>query len=130
MFAWTFTSAIEPDRPARSSGTAGSAPSGAVFRAAPRFWQFLLALLLVWTGFNAAWNFIAPEDRAGGGGPLLVGIGDGARRARRGAGDAGVLAAGTTVGAPARVRRRAAPSYALGFLLWGLIEDPTDRVRC
>ena len=48
---------------------------GAVFRAAPRFWMFLLALLLVWTGFNAAWNFIGLKIERAGGGALLVGTG-------------------------------------------------------
>ena len=46
-----------PKHESKGDGKLGSV--GAVFRAAPRFWGFLAALLLVWIGFNAAWNFIS-----------------------------------------------------------------------
>src|SRR6266540_821297 len=74
IFVWAAV-AIEPDRPARSIRHGRLGAVGAVFRAAPRFWMFLLALLLVWTGFNAAWNFIGLKIERAGGGALLVGIG-------------------------------------------------------
>ena len=62
---WTIV-AIEPDRPLHRIRHGRLGAVGAVFRAAPRFWIFLVALLLVWTGFNAAWNFIGLRiERAG-----------------------------------------------------------------
>jgi len=74
IFVWAIV-AIEPDRPARSIRHGRLGAVGAVFRAAPRFWMFLLALLLVWTGFNAAWNFIGLKIERAGGGALLVAVG-------------------------------------------------------
>ena len=71
--AWAFT--LVHDRPAHVAGHGRLGAVGAAFRAAPKFWQFLVALLLVWTGFNAAWNFIALKIEQGGGGPLLIGMG-------------------------------------------------------
>ena len=55
--------------------TASWAPSARSSATAPRFWGFLAALFLVWTGFNAAWNFISLKIASEGGGPWLVGIG-------------------------------------------------------
>ena len=46
IFLWA-TVVIEPDRPARSIRHGRLGAVGAVFRSAPRFWMFLLALLLV-----------------------------------------------------------------------------------
>jgi PPP family 3-phenylpropionic acid transporter len=122
VLAWTFT--LHHDRPAHRQTHGRLGAVGAVFREAPRFWQFMLALLLVWTGFNAAWNFIALKIQQGGGGPLLVGVGAAlgglvevpvmrlSSRLGRGWGLRPVFVLGCSV-------------YALGFLLWGLIEDPT-----
>jgi PPP family 3-phenylpropionic acid transporter len=122
LFAWTAT--LHRDRPEHREHHGRLGAVGAAFREAPRFWQFLVALLLVWTGFNAAWNFIALKIEQGGGGPLLVGIGTAlggivevpvmrrSSRLGRTNGLRPVFAAGCTI-------------YALGFLLWGLIEDPT-----
>jgi PPP family 3-phenylpropionic acid transporter len=96
---------------------------GTLFRTVPGFWVFLLALLLLWTGFNAAWNFIALKIEAGGGGPLLVGAGMAlggmievptmrlSSRAQRRFGLRSVFIVGCVV-------------YATGFLLWGLIDSP------
>jgi PPP family 3-phenylpropionic acid transporter len=120
---WT-TIAIEPDRPAHVARHGRLGAVGAVFRQAPRFWAFLIALLFVWTGFNAAWNFIGLRIAAEGGGPLLIGIG---------------TALGGLVEVPvmrlssrwwSRYGLRAVfvsgcLAYAAGFLLWGLVEDPT-----
>ena len=109
-----------PEHPIRH-GRLGAV--GAVFREAPRFRMFLLATLFVWTGFNAAWNFIGLKIAQGGGGPLLIGLGTclgglvevpvmrvSARLSTR-AGLRPVFVAGCAV-------------YATGFLLWGLIESP------
>jgi MFS family permease len=91
---------------------------------APKFWRFLVAVFLVWTGFNAAWNFFALKISSEGGGPLLVGIGTAlgglvevpmmrlASRAHRGWGLRKAYVLGCCV-------------YAFGFLLWGLVDDPT-----
>jgi MFS transporter, PPP family, 3-phenylpropionic acid transporter len=123
IFVWAAV-AIEPDRPARSIRHGRLGAVGAVFRAAHRFWMFLLALLLVWTGFNAAWNFIGLKIERAGGGPLLVGIGTAlgglvevpvmrlSSRFSNRFGLRAVYVAGCVV-------------YATGFLLWGLVEDPT-----
>jgi MFS family permease len=97
---------------------------GAVFREAPRFWGFLAATLLVWTGFNAAWNFISLKIASEGGGPLLIGLGTAlgglvevpvmrnVARLHDGWGLRRVFALGCTI-------------YAFGFLTWGLIDSPT-----
>ncbi len=74
VFAWSVV-AIAPDRPEHRTKHGRLGAVGAVFRHAPRFWVFLLAVLFVWTGFNAAWNFIGLKIARGGGGPLLIGIG-------------------------------------------------------
>jgi PPP family 3-phenylpropionic acid transporter len=123
VFAWSVV-AIAPDRPEHKAEHGRLGAVGAVFREAPRFWLFLLAMLFVWTGFNAAWNFIGLKIAEGGGGALLVGLGAALgglvevpvmRRSSRFAKRYGlrpVYVAGCVV-------------YALGFLLWGLVEDPT-----
>jgi PPP family 3-phenylpropionic acid transporter len=122
VLAWTVT--LRRDRPAHQElhGRLGSV--GAAFRAAPKFWQFLLALLLVWTGFNAAWNFIALKIQEGGGGPLLVGVGT----ALGGLVEVPVMRLSSRFGRAWGLRRvfmLGCGVYALGFLLWGLIENPT-----
>jgi PPP family 3-phenylpropionic acid transporter len=120
--AWAAT--LPVDRPEGVRGEHGRLGTvGTLFRSVPGFWIFLLALLFLWTGFNAAWNFIALKIEAGGGGPLLVGIGMAlggmvevptmrlSSRLQRRFGLRRVFAAGCVV-------------YATGFLLWGLIESP------
>ncbi len=123
ILLWTWL-AIPRDRPHRLEDHGRLGAVGAVFREAPRFWLYLLALLLVWTGFNAAWNFLGLKIEQGGGGPLLLGLGTAlggltevpvmrlASRFHRRVGLRPVFIAGCLV-------------YATGFLLWGLIEDPT-----
>jgi len=122
VLAWSST--LVPDRPARSEHHGRLGTVGAAFRAAPRFWVFLLALLLVWIGFNAAWNFISLKIEAAGGGPLLVGIGTAL----------GGLVEVPVMRSSSRLVRRyglrvlyvtGCCIYALGFLLWGLISNPT-----
>ena len=123
VFGWTIV-AIEPDRPLHRIRHGRLGAVGAVFRAAPRFWIFLVALLLVWTGFNAAWNFIGLRIERAGGGPFLLGAGAAlgglvevpvmrlSSRLSNRLGLRPVFVAGCLV-------------YAFGFLLWGLVEDPT-----
>lgn len=122
VLAWSFT--LVRDRPTKLEGHGRLGSVGAVFRAAPRFWGLLVATLLVWTGFNAAWNFIALKIADEGGGPLLVGFG---------------LALGGLVEVPtmrvsSRLQERwglravyvaGCLAYALGFILWGSISNPT-----
>jgi PPP family 3-phenylpropionic acid transporter len=122
VLAWSST--LVPDRPARSEHQGRLGTVGAAFRAAPRFWVFLVALLLVWIGFNAAWNFISLKIEAAGGGPLLVGIGTAL----------GGLVEVPVMRSSSRLVRRyglrvlyvtGCCVYAFGFLLWGLISNPT-----
>jgi PPP family 3-phenylpropionic acid transporter len=119
-----WSSTLVQDRPTRSEHQGRLGTVGAAFRAAPRFWVFLIALLLVWIGFNAAWNFISLKIEAAGGGPLLVGIGTAL----------GGLVEVPVMRSSSRLVRRyglrvlyvtGCCVYALGFLLWGLISNPT-----
>jgi len=73
VLAWSVT--IASDRPTEVVDHGKLGAVGAVFRAAPRFWGFLAAVVLLWTGFNAAWTFFSLKIEQGGGGPLLVWIG-------------------------------------------------------
>ena len=70
MLVWT-TIAVRSDRPKEREHHGRLGAVGAVFRTAPRFWGFLVATLLVWTGFNAAWNFVGLKIEE----PLLIGVG-------------------------------------------------------
>jgi PPP family 3-phenylpropionic acid transporter len=122
VFAWTAT--LHHDRPVRRESHGRLGAVGAVFREAPKFWQFTLSLLLVWTGFNAAWNFIALKIQDGGGGPLLVGVGT----ALGGLVEVPVMRLSSRLGRSWGLRRvftLGCCVYALGFLLWGLIANPT-----
>ena len=122
VLAWSTT--IRRDRPVKAAGHGRLGAVGAVFRAAPRFWGFLAATLLIWTAFNAAWNFISLRISDEGGGPLLIGLGTAlgglievpvmrvSSRLQRRLGLRKVYALGCLV-------------YAFGFLLWGLVSDPT-----
>ena len=122
VLLWAGT--IARDRPHHARGEHGRLGTvGTLFRTVPTFWVFLLALLLLWTGFNAAWNFIALKIEAGGGGPLLVGIGTAL----------GGMIEVPTMRVSSRLQRRyglrpifvlGCVVYATGFLLWGLIESP------
>jgi MFS transporter, PPP family, 3-phenylpropionic acid transporter len=122
VFVWSFTGAR--DRPTKAVGHGRLGSVGAVFREAPRFWGFLAAVLLVWTGFNAAWNFIALKITAEGGGPLLIGIGTAL----------GGLVEVPVMRSSSRLQRRLGLRkvyvlgclvYATGFMLWGAISNPT-----
>ena len=119
MLAWT-TYAVPPDRPTERADHGRLGAVGAVFRTAPRFWGYLVATLLVWTGFNGAWNFVGLKIRT----PLLIGIGT----ALGGFTEVAVMRLSS------RLHRRlglktvyvlGAAVYGLGFLLWGLVENRT-----
>ncbi len=122
VLGWTST--LRHDRPTHHERSGGLGTVGAVFREAPRFWMFLVALLLVWTGFNAAWNFIALKIEQGGGGPLLVGVGT----ALGGLVEVPVMRLSSRLGRRWGLRRLFTLGciiYAFCFLMWGMIENPT-----
>lgn len=121
VFAWS--TQIARDRPTALEDHGRLGAVGAVFREAPRFWGFLVAVLLVWTGFNAAWNFISLRIADEGGGALLVGIGTAL----------GGLIELPTMRGSSRLQERwglrkvymlGCGVYAIGFLLWGAVSDP------
>ena len=117
--AWT-TVAVRPDRPEQREHHGRLGAVGAVFRAAPRFWGFLLATLLVWTGFNGAWNFVGLKIRD----PLLIGLGT----ALGGFTEVGVMRLASRLHRRVGLRRVFALGcfvYAIGFFLWGVIDDRT-----
>lgn len=119
---WTAT--IASDRPGRKQKHGRLGSVGAVFREAPRFWGFLAALLFVWTGFNGAWNFIGLKIERAGGGPLLVGIGT----ALGGAVEVPVMRWSSRLGKRLGLRLVYVTGcciYAFGFLMWGLVSNPT-----
>ena len=121
VLAWSFT--LRRDRPAHVERHGRLGSVGAAFREAPKLWQYLVALLVLWTGFNAAWNFIALKIERGGGGPLLVGIGT----AFGGLVEVPVMRLSSRLGRRWGLRRvfvLGCSTYALAFLLWGLIESP------
>jgi PPP family 3-phenylpropionic acid transporter len=122
VLVWTLT--FDRDRPARGQVHGRLGAVGAVFREAPRFWGFLAATLLVWTGFNAAWNFISLKIASEGGGPMLIGLGT----ALGGLVEVPVMRTSSRLHAGWGLRRVYALGcliYALGFLAWGLIDSPT-----
>ena len=122
VLAWSTTIVRDRPKDVEAHGRLGTV--GAVFRAAPRFWGFLAAALLVWVGFNAAWNFIALKIVREGGGPFLIGLGTAL----------GGLVEVPTMRVSSRLQVRwglrrvyvtGCLVYAGGFLLWGLVDDPT-----
>jgi len=50
----------------RARSTSGASDGRRRVPRRPEFWVFLIALLLVWIGFNAAWNFISLKIEAAG----------------------------------------------------------------
>jgi PPP family 3-phenylpropionic acid transporter len=119
-----WTSTLPRDRPTRRVRHGRLGTVGAVFRESPRFWGFLAGAFILWTGFNAAWNFFALRVEIGGGGPLLVGIGTSL---------GGAIEVGMMLWSPTLLRRvglrhvyaAGAAVYALTFLLWGVVSNPT-----
>jgi MFS transporter, PPP family, 3-phenylpropionic acid transporter len=122
VLAWSTT--IVRDRPKNVEVHGRLGTLGAVFREAPRFWGFLAAALLVWVGFNAAWNFIALKIVSEGGGPFLIGVGT----AMGGLLEVPVMRVSSRLQVRWGLRLvyvLGCCVYVLGFLLWGLIDDPT-----
>ncbi len=122
VLLWTAT--IEADRPKRTQHDGRLGAVGAVFREAPRFWMYLAGMTFVWVGFTAAWNFISLKIERGGGGPFLVGVGT----ALGGAVEVPVMRWSSTLQRTIGIRRTYVLGcliYATGFLLWGLISNPT-----
>jgi MFS transporter, PPP family, 3-phenylpropionic acid transporter len=118
-----WTTALAPDRPQRRARRSRLGTVGEVFRASPRFWGYLAGALVLWTGFNGAWNFLALRIESRGGGPLLIGIGTAL---------GGLVEVGVMLGS-ARLTRRiglrtvylfGSSVYATAFLLWGLVKSP------
>src|SRR5918994_639084 len=123
LLFWT-TIAVRPDRPHERVRHGRLGAVGAVFRTAPRFWGFLVATLLVWTGFNGAWNFVGLKIVGAGGGPLLIGFG----ASLGGFFEVAVMRLSPRLHQRLGLRKVYALGclvYAVGFLLWGLVDDPT-----
>ncbi|MGH2680613.1 MAG: MFS transporter [Actinomycetota bacterium] len=119
MFVWA-TVAVRSDRPKDPERHGRLGAVGAVFRTAPRFWGFLAATLLVWTGFNGAWNFVGLKIEE----PLLIGVGT----ALGGLMEVGVMRLSSRFHRRIGLRKVYAFGcliYAIGFLLWGLVDDTT-----
>ena len=122
MLIWAQTIEADPPRHIQHEGRLGAV--GAVFREAPRFWMYLAGITFVWVGFTAAWNFIALKIERGGGGPFLVGVGT----ALGGIVEVPVMRWSTKLQRTVGIRRTYVLGcivYATGFLLWGLISNPT-----
>ena len=122
VLAWSST--VVRDRPVDVEAHGRMGAVGAVFREAPRFWGFMTAVLLVWVGFNAAWNFISLKIVGEGGGPLLIGLGT----AMGGLIEVPVMRVSSRLQSAWGLRRvyvLGCGVYATGFLLWGLIDNPT-----
>ena len=119
MLVWT-TIAVRPDRPKERVRHGRLGAVGAVFRTAPRMWGFLVATLLVWTGFNGAWNFVGLKIEE----PLLIGVGT----ALGGLTEVGVMRLSSRLHRRLGLRKvytLGCVVYATGFLLWGLVENRT-----
>ena len=124
MLVLVWAQTIEADPPHRTQHEGRLGAVGAIFREAPRFWMYLAGITFVWVGFTAAWNFISLKIERGGGGPFLVGVGT----ALGGVVEVPVMRWSTTLQRTAGIRRTYVLGclvYATGFLLWGLIENPT-----
>jgi MFS transporter, PPP family, 3-phenylpropionic acid transporter len=122
VLVWSST--VTRDRPGKRAPSGKLGSVGEVFREAPRFWGFLVALLLLWTGFNGAWNYISLKITSEGGGPLLVGVGT----ALGGLMEVPVMRLSSRLQSRFGLRKvfgLGACIYATGFLLWGLISNPT-----
>jgi MFS transporter, PPP family, 3-phenylpropionic acid transporter len=122
ILVWSTT--VDRDHPHDSGEHGRLGALGSVFREAPRYWGFLVAALFVWTGFNAAWNFIGPRIEDQGGGPLLIGLGTAI----------GGLFEVPMMRSSSRLQRRfglrwvyvaGCITYGTTFLLWGAVSNPT-----
>jgi PPP family 3-phenylpropionic acid transporter len=119
--AWSF--ALQRDEPTRSEGHGRLGAVGTVLRESARYRAFLAASLLIWTGFAAAWNFIALRIEDSGGGLRTIGFG----LALGGAVEVPVMLGSSRMAARFGLRfvyLAGGVVYATGFLIWGLIESP------
>jgi PPP family 3-phenylpropionic acid transporter len=122
VLLWAQT--IEADPPHRTEHEGRLGAVGAVFREAPRFWMYLAGITFVWVGFTGAWNFFSLKIERGGGGPFLVGVGT----ALGGIVEVPVMRWSTRLQRTIGIRRTYVLGclvYATGFLLWGIISNPT-----
>jgi MFS transporter, PPP family, 3-phenylpropionic acid transporter len=122
VLGWSLTLKRDKPEDVPEHGRLGAV--GAVFKEAPRFWGFLGAGLILWMGFNAAWNFLSIKIESAGGGPLLIGIGT----AMGGLVEVGVMRWSSSLHRRLGLRSvytAGCVVYATGFLLWGLIANPT-----
>jgi PPP family 3-phenylpropionic acid transporter len=123
-FVLLWSSTVPRDRARKLEEPHRFGAVGQVFKEAPRLWGFLAAVFLVWTGFNAAWNFIGLRIDDAGGGPLLIGLG----AALGGAIEVPTMWVSSRLQTRWGLRKVYALGclvYATGFLLWGSVEDPT-----
>ena len=123
LIAFLWSTTLRRDRPTERIDHGRLGSLGAVFREAPRFWGFLAAVLLVWIGFNAAWNFLALRIADQGGGAFLIGVGT----ALGGLVEVGVMRGSSRLQQRIGLRRAymlGCSVYALGFLSWGVVSDP------
>lgn len=120
LLAWSVT--IIRDQPSVSNTYGRLGTVGAVFDQAPRFIGFLVAGLLVWIAFTAAWSFVSLKIVGEHGGPALIGMGT----ALGGLVELGVMRLSW------RLQRRlglrcvylvGCAFYAMAFLLWGLVSN-------
>jgi MFS family permease len=121
VLLWSTT--LQRDRPTEQIDHGRLGSLGAVFREAPRFWGFLAAVVLVWIGFNAAWNFLALRIADEGGGAFLIGVGT----ALGGVVEVGVMRGSSRLQQRVGLRRAymlGCCVYGIGFLSWGLVSDP------
>lgn len=121
VLAWSL--ALQRDEPTPSEGHGRLGAVGTVLRESARYRAFLAASLLIWTGFAAAWNFIALRIEDSGGGLRTIGFG----LALGGAVEVPVMLGSSRMAARFGLRfvyLAGGVVYATGFLIWGLIESP------
>lgn len=120
VLLWTIT--LRRDAPGHTSAGGRFGSVGTALSGAPRLWAFLAAVLILWTGFSAAWNFLGLRIESEGGGPLLIGLG----AALGGAAEVPVMRVSSRLSGVIGLRGVFAAGcgvYATAFLLWGVIDN-------
>ena len=121
VLAWSTTLRVPTVLHVGEHGRLGAV--GTVLGESPRFRSFLSATLLLWFGFSGAWNFIPLKILDQGGGPLLIGFG----AALGGLVEVPMMRSSSNLSERFGIRAvfmAGCIVYALGFLLWGLVDDP------
>ena len=121
VLAWSATLRVPTVLHEGEHGRLGAV--GTVLRESPRFVRFLSATLLLWFGFSGAWNFIPLKILDEGGGPLLIGFG----AALGGLVEVPMMRSSSNLSERFGIRAvfmTGCVIYALGFLLWGIVDDP------